>query len=320
MASSDDRTLLLARLGEQVDTLRSSEGWLAWLEMASRFRAYSFRNQLLILAQRPDATRVCGYRGWQGLGRQVCRGQKGIAILAPSIRKTEQTETGDAKSVVVGFRVVRVFDIAQTEGDDLPEMAFPEVRRTDGDLFARLVGVAVRHGLEVAAVDAGPNGTRGWFERSAKRITIVDSYPLASRTRTLIHELGHAFDDDLVPADRAEAELVAESVAFLVGTALGVDLSDASTHYAASWGASSEGLAALANRVLKEQPADPAGRALLLAFSRPATDKEKGLFAKFLEQQTQQHAKTQPAPEARRRAVADVCHMLLSANEFAYVD
>ena len=77
---------------------------------------------------------------------------------------------------------------------------------------------------------------------------------------------------------------------------------------------------ALANRVLKEQPADPASRALLLAFGRPATDKEKGLFAQFLEQQTQQHAKTQPPPEARRRAVADVCHMLLSANEFAYVD
>jgi hypothetical protein len=250
MASSDDRTLLLARLGEQVDALRSSESWLAWLGMASRFRAYSFRNQLLILAQRPEATRVAGFRAWQSLGRQVSRGQKGIAILAPSIRKVAETETADAKSIVTGFRFVTVFDVSQTTGDDLPEMAFPEVHGTDADLYARLVAVAGRHGLEVATVDSGPNGARGWFERSAKRITIVESYPLASRTRTLIHELGHAFDDDLVPADRAEAELVAESVAFLVGTALGVDLSDASTHYAASWGASSEGLAALATRVL----------------------------------------------------------------------
>jgi hypothetical protein len=77
---------------------------------------------------------------------------------------------------------------------------------------------------------------------------------------------------------------------------------------------------AFADRELKEQSSDPANRALLLAFGRPATDKEKGLFAKFLDQQTQQHAKTQQPPEARRRAVADLCHMLLTANEFAYVD
>lgn len=76
---------------------------------------------------------------------------------------------------------------------------------------------------------------------------------------------------------------------------------------------------AFADRVLKEDAKDPAKRAILLAFGRSATDKETALFAKFLDQQTQQHAKTQPA-EARRRAVADLCHMLLSANEFAYVD
>jgi hypothetical protein len=76
---------------------------------------------------------------------------------------------------------------------------------------------------------------------------------------------------------------------------------------------------AFADRVLKEQSKDPAARALLMAFGRPATEREQQLFAKFLEQQTQHHAKSQPA-EARRRAVADLCHMLLSANEFAYVD
>jgi hypothetical protein len=75
----------------------------------------------------------------------------------------------------------------------------------------------------------------------------------------------------------------------------------------------------MADRVLKEQPNDPAGRALLLAFSRSATPRESEVLGRFLDQQVQQHAKTQPA-ESRRRAVADLCHMLLSANEFAYVD
>jgi hypothetical protein len=77
--------------------------------------------------------------------------------------------------------------------------------------------------------------------------------------------------------------------------------------------------AAFADRVLKEQAADPANRALLLAFGRPPTENERGLFAAFLDQQTQQHSKLQPV-EAQRRAVTDLCHMLLSANEFAYVD
>ena len=76
---------------------------------------------------------------------------------------------------------------------------------------------------------------------------------------------------------------------------------------------------AFADRVLKEDVKDPARHALRLAFGRSPTDAESRLFAKFLDQQTQQHAKTQPT-EARRRAVADLCHMLLSANEFAYID
>jgi hypothetical protein len=78
--------------------------------------------------------------------------------------------------------------------------------------------------------------------------------------------------------------------------------------------------ATFAERVLQEHPNDPAAHALFRAFGRPATAKETALFARFLDQQTQQHATAQTSPEARRRAVVDLCHMLLSANEFAYVD
>jgi Protein of unknown function (DUF1553) len=81
-----------------------------------------------------------------------------------------------------------------------------------------------------------------------------------------------------------------------------------------------------ADRVLKEAGANPAGHAVLLAFGRPATAKEDTLFRAFLEQQTRTHlqGKVTPTPteqsNALRLAVADLCHMLLSANEFAYVD
>jgi len=74
---------------------------------------------------------------------------------------------------------------------------------------------------------------------------------------------------------------------------------------------------AFAARVLKEAPADPAGRALALAFGRPATDREREKLAAFLSAQAARYTQ---APEARRRALTDLCHMLLSANEFAYVD
>jgi hypothetical protein len=77
---------------------------------------------------------------------------------------------------------------------------------------------------------------------------------------------------------------------------------------------------ALAERVLKELPSDPARQAVFLTMSRPITASEKGLFSDFLERQTQHHAKALPADRVRRHAVADLCHMLLSANEFAYVD
>lgn len=76
---------------------------------------------------------------------------------------------------------------------------------------------------------------------------------------------------------------------------------------------------AFADRVLKEDAKNPAAHALRLAFARSPTESETRLFVTFLDQQTQQHTRTQPA-EARRRAVADLCHMLLSANEFAYID
>jgi len=74
---------------------------------------------------------------------------------------------------------------------------------------------------------------------------------------------------------------------------------------------------AFANRILKESPADPAAAAIRLAFARAATPAEHAKLTKFVEEQTTRHA---PAPDARKRAVADLCHMLLCANEFVYVD
>src|SRR6266436_2863256 len=86
------------KLAEAVDALVSSDGWQAWLDSRARFHTYSLGNTLLIGFQRPEATLVAGYKTWQSMGRQVRKGEKGIAILAPIVRKIEN-EDGEKSEV-----------------------------------------------------------------------------------------------------------------------------------------------------------------------------------------------------------------------------
>src|SRR4029079_7796016 len=118
----------------EVERLRTTDGWQRWLAFAGRFTTYSLRNQLLVQMQRPNATRVAGYKAWKALGRQVNKGERGIAILAPRTRLVED-EAGDRKRVVSGFHVVRVFDVSQTSGPPLPELTMPAVTGSNERIF-----------------------------------------------------------------------------------------------------------------------------------------------------------------------------------------
>ncbi|HYK50532.1 MAG TPA: ArdC family protein, partial [Terriglobales bacterium] len=107
-----------------------SEVLTAYLGAMARFHSYSFGNIMLIARQKPDATKVAGFRAWNSLGRFVKRGEKGIFILAPMIgkkRKEEETTADDDRKSngeprLYGFRAVYVFDVLQTEGKDLPQL------------------------------------------------------------------------------------------------------------------------------------------------------------------------------------------------------
>ena len=112
-AREEKLTALHQQLEQSVRSLRTSDDWAAWLQLASRLHHYSFNNVLLIMAQRPDATAVAGYRAWHDLGRQVDKGEKGIQILAPVVRKPrDQTLAGPdedrAAPNVVGYRVTHI--------------------------------------------------------------------------------------------------------------------------------------------------------------------------------------------------------------------
>src|SRR5579875_1316106 len=110
---------LIERMAEGVGSvIKSPESWRDVLARQARFHTYSFGNQLLIAMQRPAAARVAGYRTWQKAGRQVRKGEKGIAILAPvTVKKARERDDGTTEEwwALVGFRVEYVFDIAQTD-------------------------------------------------------------------------------------------------------------------------------------------------------------------------------------------------------------
>ena len=126
-------------LVEATDTAKKSALIQNYLSTAAQFHNYSFANVLLILVQCPDASRIAGYKKWQELNRQVSKGETAIKIFAPLIRKTDDGEDDE----VYGFHIVNVFDISQTEGEDLPPA--PDYNSTDID---NALEVSLKHWMK----------------------------------------------------------------------------------------------------------------------------------------------------------------------------
>lgn len=240
---------MLTSMGRSVEELRSSDAWLAMLKVQARFHKYSASNQLMIWLQRPDATQVAGFRQWQGLGRQVQKGEKAIKIFAPM---TVRDATDPDKKNLVGFKMVSVFDISQTMGEPLPIVPWPEADACPEGLWDQLRSMVVALGFDVVHMSEASTempGARGWYVPSTKRIHVKDA-PEAGMCATLLHEVGHALDPLLDKDDsRARKELVAESVAYILGLRFGVAVTDEVTHYLASWGGGVDELLSIVDRV-----------------------------------------------------------------------
>lgn len=268
VTTPDDREAkvqsLIGRMAEGVAAaLRDPEGWKAALRHQARFHTYSFGNQLLIAVQRPDATRVAGYRTWQAAGRQVRKGEKGIGILAPVVvNKREKDENGEEteRRALVGFRAEHVFDIAQTDPIPGKPQAEPDPISIAADLaFADLKRHAEGQGLTVRVASAG-DGCRGYY-RPADRLIVVDpSNEGAWATKVLCHELAHSvlhpegYDAGDDPKPRDLAELEAESTAFVVMSALGLETKDLAWYsfgYVAGWHPEPKAVVAAGERIAK---------------------------------------------------------------------
>jgi len=254
----------LAALHEQISdgvaALVDSEGWRAMLDTAAKFHSYSLGNLLLIALQAPQATRVTGFRGWQSLGRQVRKGERGIAILAPCTYRPKAADRAEPAAPagpepticsggatpdagggqqVRGFRVVHVFDLAQTEGDPLPEVAPALLTgQAPAGLWDALEGQVLGHGYTVHRGDTGR--ANGWTDPTSRTVRVSSDVDDAQAVKTLIHELahieaGHVGDLPTYATCRGRCEVEAESVAYVVATAQGMHASGYSFAYVAGW-------------------------------------------------------------------------------------
>lgn len=240
------------RLVDAVEELTSGDAWRHMLEVAARLPTYSPSNVLLIAAQRPDATRVMGYRAWIRLGHQVNQGEKGIAILAPCLYRAEDadtvapaiddSDTEIAARVLRGYRVVHVFDISQTKGEAMPDQPRLLQGEDSDGIFDQLSALLREDGFTVRRGDcAGANGVTRFTDRE---VVVRDDVDPIQAVKTLAHELGHVRADHehrfLGPDGRTDgcrgrAEVEAESIAFLIMTSAGYDTSTYSVPYVAGW-------------------------------------------------------------------------------------
>jgi antirestriction protein ArdC len=138
-----------------------SEALTRYLSAMAKFRTYSVFNVLLILKQCPNAGCVAGYRAWQSLGRQVKKGEKGIMILAPVLRKrteaTNEPDTTNESRAVATYRPVYVWDEQQTTGDELPQIGSvtgdPSVYLERLEGFVRANGISLDYSAHIAPAE-----------------------------------------------------------------------------------------------------------------------------------------------------------------------
>ena len=229
---AEQRTLVEASCRE----LLSSEGWRRFAETRAAFHRYSFGNCALIALQMPAATQVAGFKAWQGLGRQVRKGERSIRILAPMLVKehdTHGTETGETFTL---FRAVPVFDISQTDGDPLPAAPRePITGDSHAGYIARLEQYARQLGytLEREALDSAG----GYCDHRRHRIVVSTSVSAANQVvRVLVHELSHALGVGYAEYGREVAEVIVETATVIVCGSIGLDTSGESIPYIAGWG------------------------------------------------------------------------------------
>ena len=252
---------LTDKLEQGLQDLFNSDSYRNYLATMSKFHNYSFNNTLLIAMQKPDATLVAGYKAWQkNFERHVNKGEKAIRILAPAPYKIKEErdkidpvtqellldkdgnpQKEEVEITIPAFRAVSVFDVAQTDGKPIPELAAKELL-SDVEEYQDMIRAVEAISPVPIELEEIAGDSKGYYDREAKRIAVQENMSESQTLKTMIHEVAHSKlhskeveQDEQMKKDRNTKEVEAESIAYTVCQHFGVDTSDYSFGYIAGW-------------------------------------------------------------------------------------
>ena len=252
---------LTDKLEQGLHDLFNSDSYRNYLSTMSKFHNYSFNNTLLIAMQKPDATLVAGYKAWQkNFERHVNKGEKAIRILAPAPYKIKEErdkidpvtqellldkdgnpQKEEVEITIPAFRAVSVFDVAQTDGKPIPELAAKELL-SDVEGYQDMIRAVEAISPVPIELEEIAGDSKGYYDREAKRIAVQENMSESQTLKTMIHEVAHSKlhskeveQDEQMRKDRNTKEVEAESIAYTVCQHFGVDTSDYSFGYIAGW-------------------------------------------------------------------------------------
>ena len=252
---------LTDKLEQGLQDLFNSDSYRNYLATMSKFHNYSFNNTLLIAMQKPDATLVAGYKAWQkNFERHVNKGEKAIRILAPAPYKIKEErdkidpvtqellldkdgnpQKEEVEITIPAFRAVSVFDLSQTDGKPIPELAAKELL-SDVEGYQDLIRAVEAISPVPIELEEIAGDSKGYYDREAKRIAVQENMSESQTLKTMIHEVAHSKlhskeveQDEQMRKDRNTKEVEAESVAYTVCQHFGIDTSDYSFGYIAGW-------------------------------------------------------------------------------------
>ena len=257
------------RLEQGISEIFASDRYKEYLDTMSKFHNYSVNNTILIAMQKPDASLIAGFNAWKNqFERNVKKGEKGIRIIAPSpfkvkkemekidphtqrpvIGKNGKPVTEEQEVTIPAFKVVAVFDVSQTEGKELPDIAV-DVLTGDVDKYKDFFAALEKTSPVPIGFEKIEGGAHGYYHLEDKRIAIDEGMSELQTLKTTIHEIAHAklHDVDLkAPVteqqnrpDRRTREVEGESIAYAVCQHYGLDTSDYSFGYVAGWSSGKE--------------------------------------------------------------------------------
>lgn len=255
---ADELHQITDKLEKGVKDVFQSDKYKQFLNVMAKFPRYSVNNTMLIMMQRPDAQLCQSFTGWKQMGRYVKKGEKGISILAPAPYKIEREQTklddkgrpvfdADGEPVkekvevtIRAFKVVKTFDLAQTDGKELPTIG-PNELAGSIDGYPKLLQALQEISPVPVSFELIDGGAKGYYNLENKSIVVQDGMSEVQTIKTLLHEMAHQklHDKDTVPEakdiTRNGKEVEAESVAYVVCQHYGINTSDYSFSYVAGW-------------------------------------------------------------------------------------